>query len=85
MQSTVEQRIHVPDAVLRWFKNTYQSVCKAKDEKCRNCVVIGDSVAMCKSPEMAIFRGIGRSSHRGGMKRVNSVDQEAAPKGITTR
>ena len=43
----------------------------AKNEKCRNCGIIGIFQRMCKRPKTANFRGNGRSSNRGGMRRIN--------------
>ena len=57
------------------FVTNQTAVCKAKNEKCRNCGITGHFQRLCKRPETAHLRGIGRRSNRGGMRRNNSISQ----------
>ena len=51
------------------------AVCKAKNEKCRNCGIIGHFQRMCKRPNTAKSRGNGGSSNKGGMRRIILIGQ----------
>ena len=59
------------------FVQNHLTICKAKKEKCRNCGIIGHFMRMCKRPKTANFRGTGRSSNGGGLRRVNLIGQAA--------
>ena len=56
---------------------THLTICKAKNEKCRNCGITGHFMRLCKRPENANFRGTGKSSNRGSLRRVNLKGQAA--------
>ena len=57
------------------FAQTHIMTCKATNEKCRYCGLTGHFMRMCKRPKNANFSEIGRSSNRGGLRRVNMIGQ----------
>ena len=51
-------------------------VCKAKNEKCRNCAMIGQFARICKKPKNGNMRGRGRPLARSGMRRINLIEED---------
>ena len=59
------------------FSQNHLAVCKAKNERCRNCSTIGHFARMCKRPKSGNDRGRGSFTGRSGMRRINLIEQEA--------
>ena len=59
------------------FSQNHLAVCKAKNEKCRNCGVIGQFMRACKRPFTVNVRGNVRSSNRGTSRRIDLIGQAA--------
>ena len=49
------------------------SMCKAKNERCRNCSTEGHFARMCKRPKSGNSRGRGNFTGRAGMRRINLI------------
>ena len=58
------------------FTQNHLMACKAKNEKCRNCAMTGHFARMCKRPKTGNIRGRGRMSERGGLRRINQIEQD---------
>ena len=60
------------------FSQNHISVCKARNEKCRNCAVIGHFARMCKRPKTGNTRGRGNTAGRAGMRRINLIERDGS-------
>ena len=49
---------------------------QGENEKCRNCPIIGHFARMCKKPKNGNLRGRGRPLARGGIRRINLIEQD---------
>ena len=54
----------------------HMSLCKAKDERCRNCGGFGYFARMCEGPKTFNFERLGRKAITGRMRRVNLIDKQ---------
>ena len=60
------------------FSQNHISVCKARNEKCRKCAVIGHYARMCKRPKAGNTRGRGNTAGRAGMRRINLIERDGS-------
>ena len=63
------------------FTQNHLMACKAKNEKCRNCAMIGHFAQMCKRPKTGNIRGRGRMPGTGGLRRINLIEQDDSQSG----
>ena len=58
------------------FTQNHLMACKAKNEKSRNCAMTGHFARMCRRPKTGNIRGRGRMPGRGGLRRINLIEQD---------
>ena len=58
------------------FTQNHLMACKAKNEKCRNCAMTGHFARMCKRPKTGKIRRRSRMPGRGGLRRINLIEQD---------
>ena len=57
------------------FSQSHLAVCKAKNERCRNCALIGHFARMCKKPNTGNMGRRGTMGIRASMWRINLIEQ----------
>ena len=58
------------------FFQSHLAVCKAKNERCRNCSLISHFARMCNKPKTGNIRGRGTMVNTAGMRRINLIEQD---------
>ena len=59
------------------FSQNHLAVCRAKNERCRNCSTIDHFARTCKCPKSSNIKGRGNFTGKSVMRRVNLIEQEA--------
>ena len=58
------------------FSQSHLAVCKAKNERCRNCSLISHFARMCKKSKFGNIRGRSTMVNTAGMRRINLIEQD---------